>query len=68
VVQRNTASGWSAFGAGNGEVPQYSPLGITDTIAYSSRLVTVGSELYMAVITTKAPGIFKVTLLRYVVN
>ena len=48
-VQRNsTSSGWTPIGLGNGEIPQYYPHGVTTRQAWQTRMVAIGSDLYMA--------------------
>ena len=50
VVQRNTASAWSAIGTGQGEVLPYFPHAITpDGGANDARLLVVGSDTYLVV-------------------
>ena len=56
VVQRNTATGWSAVGSGAGEIAQFAQRGVTNATAASSRPLGVGGELYLAVIETRQLG------------
>ena len=50
AVQRNTATGWSGLGTGDGLVPQFSQgLGLGTDGAHLMRLLTTGGDLYMAV-------------------
>jgi hypothetical protein len=56
IIQRNTAAGWSAVGAGAGEIAQFAQRGVTNAIAGSSRPLGVGSELYLAVIEARQVG------------
>jgi hypothetical protein len=67
IVQRNTAAGWTPIGAGNGEIPQFSPGGVTEIGSYSSKLVPVGNELYLVLVSSQA-GVSKLVLLRKVPN
>jgi hypothetical protein len=67
IVQRNTAAGFTALGGGNGEVVQYNTGGVTAFGSYSSKLVPIGSELYLVVI-SNLNGISKLELLRKVPN
>jgi hypothetical protein len=49
-VQRNsTSSGWTPVGVGNGEIPQFYPHGVTTRQAWITRMVAIGSDLYMAI-------------------
>ncbi len=70
LVQRNTASGWSAVGAGNGGIPQLTPHGITgDVSAIGMRLNPLGADLYMAVqVGPSGGGTNKILLLRKVTD
>ena len=54
VVQRNTAIGWTAIGAGNGEIPQFTPGGLTDSTGWQMRLGQFGNELYLAIMVRPA--------------
>jgi hypothetical protein len=56
IVQRNTAAGWSAMGAGAGEIAQFAQRGVTNASAASSRPLGVGGELYLAVIESRQVG------------
>jgi len=56
-VQRNsTSSGWTPIGVGNGEIPQYSPHGITTRQAWQTRMVAIGSDLYLALTVSSTSG------------
>lgn len=69
VVQRNTAAGYAPVGLGRGEVTQFWGHAITpDLHAIDSRLVVIGSEVYIVAVTTPdaASTPPKVTLLRKV--
>ena len=71
IAQRNTPAGWSAFGSGLGEVTQFTPGAVNDVQSASPRLIPVGSELYLAHITTQFVGgtnQYKIVLLRKVAN
>ena len=71
IVQRNTSAGWTAVGAGKGEVPQFTFGGVTEVSSYSSKLVTVGGELYLVLVSNQAiggTGVSKLVLLRKVAN
>jgi hypothetical protein len=67
IVQRNTAAGWTAISGGNGEVVQYNTVGVTAVGSYSSKLVPVGSELSLVLI-SNLNGISKLELLRKMPN
>jgi len=58
MVQRNTTTGWTPIGLGDGRVPQFTPdnssaspnvTTITQRQASQPRLVTIGNDVYMAV-------------------
>jgi hypothetical protein len=71
VVQRNTSSGWTAIGPGIGEIPQFTPHGITPAMGWQMRLGTFGTELYMAIIVVPDPSgtpSFKLNLVRKTVT
>jgi hypothetical protein len=72
VVQKNTASGWAAIGAAQGEIPQYTLQGLNDTTAYTPRLLALGSELYLALVVVSGQNTgqpsFNATLLRKVAD
>jgi hypothetical protein len=67
IVQRSTASGWTPIGSGRGEIPQFSTAGATDLTSYSSKLVAVGSDVYLVLIAS-SPSVWKLSLLRRVAN
>lgn len=51
IVQRNTPAGWSAFGPDIGEIPQFTPHGVTpDVGSLDARLLSAGTELYETLI------------------
>ena len=50
VVQRNTPSGWSAVGTGDGRVPQYSPTPLNGDIGATPRMLVSNGELYLALV------------------
>jgi len=50
VVQRNTALGWTAIGAGIGEIPQFTVRGLTESQGWQMRLSPIDGELYMAIV------------------
>ena len=69
VVQRNTSSGWSAIGADDGRIPQFTQHGLIQDTGWSMRLLPVGSELYLALVDrdpNSALGGQVLQLLRYV--
>lgn len=68
VVERNTAAGWTSIGLGAGEIPQYTAHGTTpDVSALDSRLVQIGSELYLTIIIrSQQTGVAQLILLRKV--
>jgi len=71
LVQRNTPAGWSAFGPDIGEIPQFTPHGITpDVGALSARLLNVGGVLYQTIVVNTTPAsanpALTLVLLRYV--
>jgi hypothetical protein len=71
VVQRNTAAGWTPIGTGNGEVRQFTVGAVNDVGSSSSKLVPIGSELYLVLVSTQQVGGTypnKVVLLRKVAN
>lgn len=73
VIQRNTSAGWSAIGAGLGEVPQFSDrLSAADLTARNPRLIQIGTELYLALVTAPLNSVavpaYKLTLMRKVAN
>lgn len=71
IVQRNTPAGWTAIGSGIGEVVQFTPGAINDVQSFSSRLMPVGTELYLALIATQfvsGTNQYKIVLLRKVAN
>ncbi|MGH8797760.1 MAG: hypothetical protein ACREXI_11925, partial [Caldimonas sp.] len=52
VVQRNTAAGWAAVGAGIGQIPQYTEHAITpNQYALDPRLLAIGSDIYLVLVT-----------------
>jgi hypothetical protein len=69
VVQRNTATGWSAVGPGVGGIPQYTPHSLIPDSAWSLKLLASGTETYLALV-DRDPGsgtdVQHVRLLRYV--
>ena len=71
IVQRNTAIGWTTIGAGQGEIPQFTFGGVTELTSYSSKLVAIGGELYLVLISNQSvggTGVSKLVLLRKVAN
>lgn len=71
IAQRNTASGWTAIGTGLGEIAQFSPGVINDVRSNSSKLVSIGGQLYLALIAIQPVGAnfqYQVALLRRVAN
>jgi len=72
IVQRNTASGWTSIGAGLGEVAQFTPGVINDVQSNSSKLVSIGGELYLVLVEIPAVSATttqsRVVLLRRVAN
>jgi PKD domain len=50
VVQTNTASGWTAVNGGVGELPQYSQMGGSVSIAQNAHLASDGTDIYMTVV------------------
>jgi hypothetical protein len=57
VAQRNTAAGWAAVGTGIGEIPQFTAGGINDVQSASSRLVAIGGEVYLVLISYQGSGV-----------
>ena len=71
IVQRNTAAGWTPIGSANGDVPPYTYSDITALRSYSSKLVPIGDQLYMVLISNGdllGGGVSKLVLLRKVPN
>ena len=66
LVQRNTASGWSGLGGGDGTVPQFSPgLGLNLSAAYKHQLLVSGGNLYLGVVENDGMSTQRIRLLRY---
>jgi hypothetical protein len=66
LVQRNTPAGWSAVGAGNGEVPQFYTHGLIDSTGWHSTVLATGGELYLAIVDrVNGLGIQRIQVLRY---
>ncbi len=71
IVQRNTAAGWTATGPANGDIPPYTFSDITELMSYSSKLVPIGDQLYMVLISSQSfvgTRDSKLVLLRKVAN
>ena len=66
VAQRNTVAGWSAFGPGDGAIPQLYEHVLISTSGWTPRLVAIGGELYLAVIERVSGTDQKVQLMKYV--
>ncbi len=57
IVQRNTATGWTPIGTRIGEVPQFTVSGPNDVQSINSRLVAIGNELYLVLISFQGTGV-----------
>ena len=71
MVQRNAASGWTPIGGRDGQVPQFTRGAINDGQSSSSRLITIGGELYLVLIANQPVGQtnpYRIVLLRRVAN
>jgi hypothetical protein len=68
VVQKNTAAGWTAVGAGLGAVPQFSANALSSaSFSGHTRMVMAGGEIYVALATRPASQTtFGITVLRKV--